>query len=128
LLRLLLVEDHAAFRAALAFVLGLRPGMEVVAQCGSVAGCLALGRGVLATIDVALLDLMLPDGDGAELIVVLRGANPSVRVLVLSASVEPRLRERVAEAGADGVLNKTAGLSEIAAEVARLGGAGKDRG
>ena len=128
MLRLLLVEDHAAFRGALKFLLNLRPGMRVVAECGSLAGCRALGRGVLATIDVGLLDLMLPDGDGDELIPVLREANPSVRVLVLSASVEPGLRQRAAEAGADGLLNKSADLTEIVAEVARLGGAGKDRG
>jgi DNA-binding NarL/FixJ family response regulator len=42
-LRLLLVEDHAAFRGALKFLLDLRPGMRVVAECGSVAGCRALG-------------------------------------------------------------------------------------
>jgi len=43
LLRLLLIEDHAAFRSALALLLDLRPGMKVVAQCGSLAGCRALG-------------------------------------------------------------------------------------
>ena len=75
---------------------------------------------------MGLLDLMLPDG--AELIAVLRGANPSVRVLILSASVEPGLREWVAEAGSDGLLDKMASLPEIAAEVARLGGLGKERG
>jgi DNA-binding NarL/FixJ family response regulator len=63
LLRLLLIEDHAAFRSALALLLDLRPGMKVVAQCGSLAGCRALG-GLLQTVDVALLDLFLPDGDG----------------------------------------------------------------
>jgi DNA-binding NarL/FixJ family response regulator len=126
-LRLLLVEDHVAFRGALKFVLDLRPGMRVVAECGSLAECRALGDRLKA-IDVGLLDLMLPDGDGAELIPVLREANPSVRVLVLSASVEPGLRQRAAEAGADGLLNKAEALTEIVAEVARLGGAGKDRG
>jgi DNA-binding NarL/FixJ family response regulator len=74
----------------------------------------------LGSVDVALLDLMLPDGDGTELIVVLRGADPGVKVLVLSASIEPGLAERVAEAGADGVLNKATALTEIVAEVARL--------
>ena len=126
-LRLLLVEDHVAFRGALKFVLDLQPGMRVVAECGSLAECRALGDRLKA-IDVGLLDLMLPDGDGAELIPVLREANPSVRVLVLSASVEPGLRQRAAEAGADGLLNKAEALTEIVAEVARLGGAGKDRG
>jgi two-component system, NarL family, response regulator DevR len=126
-LRLLLVEDHVAFRGALKFVLDLRPGMRVVAECGSLAECRALGDRLKA-IDVGLLDLMLPDGDGAELIPVLREANPSVRVLVLSASVEPGLRQRAAEAGADGLLNKAEALTEIVAEVARMGGTGKDRG
>lgn len=120
MLRLLLVEDHAAFRSALALLLDLRPGMQVVAQCGSLAGCRALG-GLLQTVDVALVDLMLPDGEGTELIAVLRGANPSVRVLILTASIEPGLQERMAEAGADGALDKTAALTEIASEVARLG-------
>ena len=70
--------------------------------------------------DVALLGLMLPDGDGTELIVVLRGADPGVKVLVLSASIEPGLAERVAKAGAHGVLNKATALTEIVAEVERL--------
>ena len=121
MLRLLLIEDHAAFRAALALLLNLRPGMRVVAQCGSLSGCRALGHDLLRTVDVALLDLFLPDGEGTELIAVLRGANPSVGVLVLTASLEPGLRGRMAEAGADGVLDKTAALSEIASEVAHLG-------
>ena len=119
-LRLLLVEDHAAFRSALALLLDLHPGMKVVAQCGSLSGCRALG-GLLQTVDVALVDLVLPAGDGTRLIAVLRGANPSVRVLIVTARSEPGLRGRMAEAGADGVLDKTAALSEIDSEVARLG-------
>ena len=120
MLRLLLVEDHASFRQALKFLLNLRPDMRVVAECGSLAGCRALGDR-LKTVDLALLDLMLPDGDGADLISVLRGANPSVKVLILTARSEPGLRGRMAEAGADGVLNKMAALTEIVSEVARLG-------
>ncbi len=124
MLRLLLVEDHAAFRQALKFVLNLRPGMRVVAECGSIAECRALGDRLRA-IDLALLDLMLPDGDGAGLIALLRGANPEVRVLVLSASIEPGVRERMAAAGADGALDKAKAVTEIVAEVGRLAGRAK---
>ena len=123
-MRLLLVEDHAAFRGALKFVLDLQPGMRVVAECGSLAGCRALGD-LLKTIDLALLDLMLLDGDGTELIAVLRGANPQVKVLVLSARVEPGLPERLAQAGADGVLKKATALSEIVSELAGQAGGGR---
>src|SRR4028119_1526746 len=90
-LRLLLIEDHAAFRGTLAFMLNLRPGMRVVAQYGSLTECRALGS-LLGAIDVALLDLMLPDGDGTAVIWVLRGANPSVKALILTASIAPGLR------------------------------------
>ena len=120
MLRLLLVEDHVTFRQALKFVLNLRPGMRVVAECGSLAECRALGDRLRA-VDLALLDLMLPDGDGTELVPVLRGANPGVRVLVLSANIESRLRERAAAVGADGVLNKATPLTWIVSEVVRLG-------
>jgi DNA-binding NarL/FixJ family response regulator len=77
-------------------------------------------------VDLALLDLVLPDGDGAGLIALLRGANPRVRVLVLSANIAPGVRERVAEAGADGVLNKATPLTWIVAEAGRLAGAAGD--
>jgi len=56
-----------------------------------------LGMGVPQ--DRALVDLFLPDGDGTGLVAVLRGANPAVRVLILTASIEPGLRGRMAEAG-----------------------------
>jgi DNA-binding NarL/FixJ family response regulator len=46
-------------------------------------------------------------------------------VLVLSASTEPGLRERMAQAGADGVLDKSTAPTEIVAEVGRLAGAGR---
>jgi DNA-binding NarL/FixJ family response regulator len=103
-LRLLLVEDHAAFRGALASMLNRQPDLEVAAQCESLAECRSLGG--LADIDVALLDLLLPDGDGTELIGVLREANPRLKVLILTASPEPGLLERMAEAGADRVRDK----------------------
>lgn len=93
--------------------------MEVVAQAGSVAGCHALGA-LLSSVDVALLDLRLPDGEGTELVAVLRAANPSARVLILSASIEAGTEERAVGAGADGLLDKMAPMAEIAAEVARL--------
>ena len=114
----MLVEDHAAFRGALALMLNRQPDLEVAAQCGSLAECRSLGG--FADIDVALLDLLLPDGDGAQLIGELRGANPRVKVLILSASVEAGLLERMAGSGADGVLDKTRRPQEIVAEVRRL--------
>jgi two-component system response regulator DesR len=116
----MLVEDHAAFRQALAFLLGQGPGIEVVAQAGSLAEAreALLAEGGL---DVAVLDLVLPDGDGSELIGELRRANPGVSVVVLSAAMGPGDLDVAAEAGADSVLDKVESLPTIAEEVRRQG-------
>ena len=63
--RVLLVEDHATFREPLAFMFGREPEFEVVAQAGS----LAEARGMLGGIDLAVVDMDLPDGDGEVLAV-----------------------------------------------------------
>ena len=119
MIRVLLVEDHAAFRGALAFLLGREPDLEVVAQAGS----LAEAREVLdGRLDVAVVDLALPDGDGSELIGELRRANPGVSVLVLSATIGSGHLDEVRKAGADAVLTKVESTSIIAEEVRRLAG------
>jgi DNA-binding NarL/FixJ family response regulator len=113
----MLVEDHAAFRQALAALLSHEPDLEVVAQAGS----LAQARKMLDTpLDVAILDLALPDGDGSDLIGELRQKNPGISVVVLSATIEAGHHEEVVKAGADAVLDKVASLSTIVEEVRRL--------
>ena len=102
MIRVLLVKDHAAFHGALAFLLGREPDLEVVAQAGSLAEAREALDGRL---NVAVVDLALPDGDGSELIGELRRAHPGVSVLVLSATIAPwRLDEVRKVAGADAVL------------------------
>jgi two-component system nitrate/nitrite response regulator NarL len=118
-LRVMLVEDHLSFRQALAFLLGREPDLEVVAQAGS----LAQARQMLHThLDVVVLDLALPDGDGRDLIGELRQSNASISVLVLSAAVEPGQLDEVLKAGADAVLHKVASPQTIVEEVRYLAG------
>jgi two-component system response regulator DesR len=119
-LRVMLVEDHTAFRQALALLLSHEPDLEVVAQAGSLAEARqALLEGRL---DVAVLDLALPDGDGSELIGELRRRNPGVSIVVLSAAMGPGDLDEAIEARADAVLDKIESISTIAYEVRRLGG------
>jgi DNA-binding NarL/FixJ family response regulator len=100
-------------------LLGLEPDLEVVAQAGSLAE--ARGYASMASFDVAVLDLGLPDGNGADLIAELHEANPSAAVLVLSASLDARNVERATEAGADEILDKLANPSEVVSAIRRLG-------
>jgi DNA-binding NarL/FixJ family response regulator len=118
--RVMLVEDHLSFRQSLAFLISGEPDLEVVAQAGS----LAEARELLETpLDVAVLDLSLPDGDGRDLIGELHRANAGISVLVLlSVTIRPRRLEEVLEAGADAVLHKVASPSTIVEEVRRLAG------
>jgi|SRR5215217_2293328 len=117
-LNIMLVEDHSLFRDALAFVLAREPDLEVVAKAGSLAEAReALGG---RRLDVAVVDLSLPDGDGTKLTEELRRSSPGVRVVVLSATVSAGDAEEVLRAGADAVLDKVRSYSTIAEEVRRL--------
>jgi DNA-binding NarL/FixJ family response regulator len=117
--RVMLVEDHAAFRQSLALLLSREPDLEVVAQAGS----LAQARQMLHTpLDIAVLDLSLPDGDGRDLIGELRRANAGISILVLTVTIRPGHLEEVMKAGADAVLHKVASPTTIVEEVRRLAG------
>src|SRR5215210_3515652 len=100
----------------MAIVFGLQPDITVVAQAGS----LAEARGVLADVDVAVVDLGLPDGSGLDLIGELRAVNPESAVLVLTASSDRAQFARAVEAGAAGVLHKSTPLHELVGAVRRL--------
>ena len=117
--RILLVEDHASFRQALAFMFEREQEFVVTGQAGSLAEAHAFMRKVPDGVDVAVVDLALPDGDGYELIEEL-ASRPDVMTLVLSASLESARFARAVEAGAAGVLHKSAAIGEIVEAVRRL--------
>jgi len=115
--RLLLVEDHTALRQALALTFAHEPDFVVVAQAGSVAEA----RINLHDIDVAILDIDLPDGSGVDLIPLLHQASPRAKVLVLTGSAANRQLMAAVAAGAAALLHKTAPLDEIIDTARRLG-------
>lgn len=115
-IRILLLEDHAVFRQALALAFSLQPNLMVVAEAGS----LAEARESLNGIDVAVLDLDLPDGSGAALIPELHRANQRTEALVLTASVQTIDLARAVEAGAAGLVHKSTPLKEIVEAVQRV--------
>ena len=122
-LRVILVEDHVSFRRVLAFLLSDDPGLEVVAQVGSLAQAReALDGGLDGALDVAVLDLELPDGDARELIGELRRSSPGIRIVVLSATVGAEHAEEVRRSGADAVLDKVRSYQTIAEDIRRMSG------
>ncbi len=115
-IRILLVEDHASLRQAVAALFDGEPGFTVVGQAGS----LTEARTMLDGIDVAIVDLNLPDGYGGDLIREMRDANPHAMALVLSAYFDRVEIARAVESGAAGVLHKSAGRDEVVEAVRRL--------
>lgn len=116
MIRLLLVDDHAAFRQPLGYLLDRLPDMQVVGQAGTVAEAAALS----ANADVALLDIALPDGSGLELIPALRERDPKLHVVILTASEDPETAAAAFEAGAVGVLRKWVGIDDIVDAIRRV--------
>lgn len=115
--KLLIIDDSLSVRKALERILGMQ-GYETLS-----AASLATAREALAaeTPDLALCDLVLPDGDGLEICGELHERR--VPVLCISAIVNPEVRARVAAAGAAGLLAKPFTAEEILEAVAaHLGG------
>jgi PAS domain S-box-containing protein len=118
--RILLVDDHATIRDALAATFEEEDGFEVVGQAGSMAEARRMLEEIHPAVDVAVLDLGLPDGYGADLIKELREKNPRAQALVLSTTLDRTEIAGAVELGAAGVLNKTAHLDEVLHSVKRL--------
>ncbi len=119
LTRIMLVDDHSDFRDLMVTLLEGQPDLEVVAQAGTMAE--ARAEAAAAEFDVVVLDLGLPDGNGADLIGELREASPGGAVLVMSASLHPTNIERAMREGADEVLDKLSSPAEVVGTVRRLG-------
>jgi RNA polymerase sigma factor (sigma-70 family) len=71
-------------------------------------------------VDVAIVDLNLPDGSGAELIKDLRASRPRAKALVLSAMSEQRYLAEAIGAGAAGVMHKSTPMGDLVEAVRRL--------
>jgi DNA-binding NarL/FixJ family response regulator len=118
-MRVMHVEDHADFRELMEDLLISQSNIEIIAQAGSLAE--ARAQAARFELDVAVLDLGLPDGNGADLIADLRRDGNEVRVLILSASLDPEGIEKARSAGADEILDKLTPVDEVLATVRRLG-------
>jgi two-component system, NarL family, response regulator DesR len=108
----LLAEDQAMVRGALASLLGLEQDIEVVAEVGRGDEVLEAAR--RSGPDVALLDIGLPGLDGLEVAELLRAELPDVRVVMLTTFNRPGYLRRAMEAGAAGFLLKDAPADDLA--------------
>jgi two-component system, NarL family, response regulator DesR len=117
LIRVLIAEDQAMIRGALAALLSTEADIEVVAQVER--GDRVLEEALRAMPDVALLDIEMPGQDGITAAGELRAKLPSCRVLILTVFGRPGYLRRAVDAGVSGFLLKDAPPDELAAAIRR---------
>ncbi len=124
--RILLVEDEPANRALVRAIIARTGRAELRGVVLHEAATIAEARAVLAShpVDIALVDVRLPDGNGLDLATELRahpGAGPA-RVVIVSASVLPAERTSALATGADAFLAKPFDPRDLVDLIVRLSG------
>ncbi|TMK96000.1 MAG: response regulator transcription factor [Actinobacteria bacterium] len=117
-LRILLADDHPVVRQGLKTFFATQPDLEVVAEAAT--GAEAVARATELRPDVALLDLVMPDGGGIEAAAQIREASPATKVIVLTSYAEDENVIPALKAGAAGYLLKDVEPQELADGVRRV--------
>lgn len=110
-IRIVLADDHAMVREALARILGEEPGIDVVAQACD--GREALDAVETSVPDVLVLDYSMPHQDPPSVIEHLLQRHPDLKILVLTVHENIHYALRVLESGAQGYLIKSAAADEL---------------
>ncbi len=117
--RVALIDDQTIFREMLQEILVLRSRCTVVGQFPS--GTLALDRIPTLDADIVILDLILPDIHGLDVLRELKRLGRPPRVLVVTACEQPTVIHDALVAGANGIVTKGAPLHELRLAVERVG-------
>ncbi|MGK5545070.1 response regulator [Streptomyces sp. URMC 127] len=117
-IRILLAEDQAMVREALAALLGLEDDIEVVAQVARGDEVLAAARAHRP--DVVLLDIEMPGMTGLDAAALVRRELPFLRVVILTTFGRPGYMRRAMESGAEAFLVKDAPAAQLADAVRRV--------
>ena len=122
-IRVLIVDDHAVVRSGLRLLLDAEEDIDTVGEAGSARDAVFQARTLKP--DVILLDIVMPDQTGLDVLPQLKHENPDTKVLVLSMQDEPRYVREAFAAGASGYVLKEAADTEVVAGVREVAGGGR---
>jgi DNA-binding NarL/FixJ family response regulator len=122
-IRVLIVDDHAVVRTGLRLLLDAEKDLESVGEAGTAREAVFQARALKP--DVILLDVVMPEGSGLEVLPQLKHENPDAKVLILSMQDEPRYVREAFAAGASGYVLKEAADNEVVAAVREVAGGGR---
>ena len=117
-IRILIAEDHAVVRDGIAAVLKFEPDMTIVGLARN--GLEAVTQFRELKPDVVLMDLVMPELDGAAAILAIRGEFPHARVLVLTTYDDDESVFRALENGAKGYLLKDCSTADLLAAIRKI--------
>ncbi|MEX1263149.1 MAG: response regulator transcription factor [Actinomycetota bacterium] len=109
--RVLVVDDHPAFRKALTSALRLVDNVEVAGEAGG--GVAACDQAEALRPDVVLMDLSMPDLSGIDAMKKIHESRPDLPVVILTAHADAGVEREAREAGARGFLAKGTGLHDL---------------
>jgi DNA-binding NarL/FixJ family response regulator len=123
LISVLIVDDHALFRAGLRSRLREESDIASIDEAGSVEAALEKARRQRP--DVILLDVLMPRRNGSEAVGALSKAAPESRVVIVSSQASPSVVRRAIAAGASGYVPKRASDAELIDAIRRVASGGR---
>lgn len=117
-IKVMIVDDHAILRMGLASLLNAKKDIEVVGEANS--GAAALKKAPKLKPDVIVMDLMMPEMDGAETTRRLKALMPEARILILTTYGTSDGIAHALEAGARGAVLKNVEFTELANDIRRI--------
>lgn len=111
--RIMIVDDHPLFRKGTGLsITAIDSKCKIVAEAGNVADAIAT-LDAHDDIDIIITDIILPDGNGSEIVKHAKKTKPDMGILAISGSSNKNLIVNTIEAGADGFLGKDAQAEDI---------------
>ena len=120
--RVLIVDDHAVFRAGLRLLIDAEKDLEAVGEAGSARDAIFQARALKP--DVILLDVVMPDQSGLDVVPTLLHEQPDTKVLVLSMQDDPQYVRQAFTAGASGYVLKEAADADVVAAIREVAAGG----
>jgi two-component system, NarL family, response regulator DesR len=117
-IRILLADDQALVRGAMAALLNLEPDLAVVAEVGTGSEVVTAARE--AQVDVCLLDIEMPGLDGIAAAAAIHAELPDCRSLIVTTFGRPGYLRRALDVGASGFVVKDTPARELAEAVRRV--------